>query len=99
MKIEKLKKIYFVENPEKILGKKGENFLMCSTKNWNYYFEDLSEKTKKKKDFFEELKNLNLIEFDSENEMFDYLDKKDPHLIVDWSLEHNKPLVLEFDKI
>lgn len=99
MKKKKIKKVYFVENPEKILEEEGEDLLMCSTKNWNYYFEKLSENAKKKINFFEELNNLDLIEFDLECDMFNYLNKKDPRLILDWSLEHNKPLVLEFIKI
>jgi len=98
MKKQKIKKIYFVENSEDLADDEMNNLLMCSTKNWNYYFSELSQKAKKIADF-SEINDVNLLEFSSSEEMLSYVDRKNPRIIIDWSLEHGKPMVLEFAKI
>ena len=46
----------------------------------------------------EEIKNVQFIEFDTQESMFKYWNEKESQLVVnliDWSLEHEKPCILE----
>ena len=88
-------KVYFVENPEMLNSKQMDNLLMCSTKNWNYYFFDLGGKVKKNISF-KELLNVELVEFNSKKAMFSFLKKLDNKFLLDFSLEHEKPCILKF---
>ena len=94
-KIENLEKIYHVHNAEKVADSDWDNFIMVSTKNWNNYFTEIN-KTKGLE--MEEIKNVRFVEFDTEESMFEYWDKKESEPVVnliDWSLEFDKPCVLE----
>ena len=94
-KSEFFKKVYFVENPETLNSKQMDSLLMCSTKNWNYYFCDLGKKLKKKV-IFRELSNVELVEFSSKKEMLTFLQKTADKSLIDFSLEHDKPCILKF---
>lgn len=94
-KSEFFKKIYFVDNPEVLSDKQMDNLLMCSTKNWNYYFCDFGKKFKKTV-IFEEFSNVELVEFRSKKAMFSFIGKLKDKSLIDFSLEHEKPCVLKF---
>lgn len=93
-KTEIFEKIYFVDNNRTIEANR-DNLIMVSTKNWNHYF----TKIKKTKSFgTEEIKNVRYVEFDSEDSLFEYWDKKEALPIVnliDWSVECNYFSLLE----
>ena len=95
MKKELFSKIFFVENPEVLTQTQLDKLLMCSTKNWNYYFTSINEQAKKNATY-EELRNVELLEFSSKKSMFSFLEKLDPKLYIDFSIEHEKPCILKF---
>ncbi len=85
------KKLFWVTNSE-VVEKIDDNFVMCGTKNWNYYFSRIESI---KKSDYEEMKNVELVEFESEKEMFSFWKKLDNFKKIDWSLEHGVPMVLK----
>lgn len=89
------KKVYLVNNPEKIPDEKMDGLLMCGTKNYECYFDFLDIKVKSKLDV-EELRNIELVEFSSEKSMFDFVKNLDKSLFLNYSLEHEKLCVLKF---
>ena len=91
-KREVYKKVYWVYNPETLKDRGMETFLMCGTPNWNYYFSKL--KNKKKSDF-DEMKNVELIEFDNRDEMFNFWESVENSKKIDWSEEHKNPCLLK----
>lgn len=94
-KTENFEKIYHVHNAEKVADSDWDNFIMVSTKNWNNYFTEIN---KTKGLDMEEIKNVRFVEFDTKESMFEYWDKKESKPVVnliDWSLEFDKPCVLE----
>lgn len=93
MKIKKefYKEIYFIDNPEYLTDKQWDNLLMSGKKNWDKYFTPF--KTKRE---HEVIKNVELVEFDSEGDMFKYIKKLSPYSLLNFSLEHEKPCVLKF---
>lgn len=64
------KEIYCIGDVEHLGIKQWDNFLMVGEKNWDHYF--LPFKTKQD---HEVLKNVELLEFFSANEMFRHLKK------------------------
>ena len=95
MKKELFKKVFSVDNPEVLTQSQSDKLLMCSTKNWNHYFTSLSEQAQKNA-IYNELINVELIEFSSKKSMFTFLAKLSPKLYIDFSVEHEKPCVLKF---
>ena len=91
LKKEFYKEIYFIDNPENLTDKQWDNLLMSGRKNWDKYF--LPFKTKKE---YEVIKNVELIEFDLEKDMFKYMKKVSPFSLLNFSLEHEKPCILKF---
>ncbi len=85
------KKLFWVEN-DVVLKMTDENLVMCGTKNWDYYFSKIGNI---KKSDYEEMKNVELIEFNSKEEMFNFWEKLSDFQKIDWSLEHRKPMVLK----
>jgi hypothetical protein len=81
--------IYFIEEPELLTEAEENNLIMCGTKNFYRYY--LPFKTKKK---FELIKNVELIEFSSEDSMFSYIKELNPVLLLNFSLEHDNPCLL-----
>ena len=92
MKIKKefYEEIYFIDSPEYLTDRQWGSLLMSGKKNWDHYF--LPFKTKRE---HEVIKNVELIEFDSENDMFKYIKKLSPFSFLNFSLEHEKPYVLK----
>ena len=94
-KTEKLEKIYHVHNAEKVKESDWDYFIMVGTKTWNNYFTEIK---KPKGIDMDETKNARLIEFDTEESMFKYWNEKEskPSVnLIDWSLEFDKPCILE----
>lgn len=89
------KNIYFVFNPEKLSEKGFNALLMCGSKNWNHYFYNLDKKSKKHLNF-EEIKNVELIEFEEEKEMIKFWKTLEDEKKIDYSVEHNFPCVLKY---
>ena len=94
-KSEFFRKIYFVDNPGVLSSKQMDSLVMCSTKNWNYYFSDLGKKPGKEV-ILKEISNVELVEFDSKKAMFSFMDQLDNKSLLDFSLEHDKPCILRF---
>jgi len=63
---------------------------MSGRQNWDKYFTPF--KTKRE---HEVIKNVELVEFDSEGDMFEYIEKLNPISFLNFSLEHEKPCLLE----
>lgn len=94
-KTENFEKIYHVHNAKKVKKSDWDNFIMVSATTWNNYFIKID---KPKGLNMDEYKNVRFLEFDTEESMFEYWDKKESQPIVnliDWSLEFEKPCILE----
>ncbi len=85
------KEIYFIDSPEHLTDNQWNNLLMSGKMNWDKYFTPF--KTKRE---HEVIKNVELIWLDSENAMRKYLKRLNPFLLLNFSLEHEKPCVLKF---
>ena len=85
MKNEAFKKLYRA-NPDEVSQAILQSLVMCGTSNWDFYFERKPQNCKS-----EILENITLIEFDSFDEFETY--KRNGNFI-DFSLEHNNPMVL-----
>jgi len=83
--------IYFIDEPEYLTYKQWDCLLMAGRKNWDKYF--IPFKTKRT---YEVIKNVELIEFEKENELFKYMKKLKPESLLNFSLEHEKPCLLKF---
>lgn len=90
------KKIYFVFNPEDMPEEKFDTLLMCESKNWDHYFYDLDEESKESLDF-ETIENVELIEFDEEDEMFRSWDEVENKDKIGYSIEHDLPCILKYE--
>lgn len=65
---------------------KQNNLLMCSSKNWEYYFAVNSEEAN-----IETLSNVSIVEFKNTNDFESFIKTNQ---IIDFSLEHDEPMVL-----
>jgi hypothetical protein len=84
------KKIYFIDGPEELSDKEWDNLLMSGKKNWGKYFTPFKTKTE-----HEEIKNVELLEFETEDEMFEYIKILKSTSLLNYSLEHEKPCLLK----
>ncbi|MCK5413105.1 MAG: hypothetical protein KAI57_01890 [Candidatus Pacebacteria bacterium] len=82
--------IYFVDNSEHLTEKQWDNLLMVGNKNWDKYF--IPFKTKRE---YEIIKNVKLTEFELKDDMFKYIKRLNSHSVLNFSLEHEKPFLLE----
>lgn len=85
MKKEAFKKVYRA-NPDEVSHTILQSLIMCGTQNWDFYFEK-----KPRNCDSETVENITLIEFDSFDEFETY---KQNNSFLDFSLEHEKPMVL-----
>jgi hypothetical protein len=76
------KEIYYIANPEHLRNKQWNSFLMVGEKNWDHYFSPF-----KTKQDYEILKNVELLEFFSANEMFKHLKKIDPTSLLNYCFD------------
>lgn len=94
-KREIFKKIYCAECASDVLDSDWDNMIMVSTKNWNSYFLKMNNPKMSDAD---EIKNVQFLEFNTEKEMFKYWKKREKQSVInliDWSLEFEKPCILE----
>lgn len=84
------KKIYFIDEAEELNDKEWNNLLMSGKKNWDKYFTPFKTKVE-----YEEIKNVELLEFETEDEMFEYIKILKPTSLLNYSLEHEKPCLLK----
>lgn len=89
IKSEFYKEIYFIDSPEHLTDKQWDNLLMSGRKNWDKYF--LPFKTKRE---HKVIKNVELVEFDSEDSMFEYIKNLNSISLLNFSLEYEKPCLL-----
>jgi len=90
IKSEFFKEVYYIDQPKHLSGKQWNNFLLCGAVNWNYYF--LPFKTKQE---YEAIKNVELLEFESEELIFEYLKILPDISFLNYSLEFEKPCLLK----
>lgn len=76
----------FIANIDEVSKKVENSFLMCGSKNWDYYFTIKDNKTD-----FMELNNVKLIEYTSKKEFEEFILINE---YIDYSLEHKNPIVL-----
>lgn len=63
---------------------------MCSTQNWEHYFSVNSEEAN-----IETLSHVSIVEFKNNNDFETFIKTNE---IIDFSLEHDKPMVLVHGK-
>jgi len=80
-------KIYIAEI-DKVSSNIADSFIMCGNTNWDHYFEKKDNNTE-----YEELKNINFIEFEDHNDFLQFI--KD-NKYIDYSSENNKYSVLYY---
>lgn len=85
MKNEAFKKLYMADSNE-VSQTILRSLVMCGSSNWDFYFEKEPRNCES-----QTLENIALIEFDSLDEFETY---KKHHSFLDFSLEHEKPMVL-----
>lgn len=90
-KREFFEKIYFVDDPVYLTNKQWDSLLMSGRINWNKYFAPF--KTRRR---YEVLNNVELLEFDFMDEMFEYIKTLSKSSLINFSLEHEKPCILKF---
>jgi hypothetical protein len=62
------------------------DLLMCGSQNWEHYFSRNSEEAN-----IETLSNISIVEFKNTNDFESFIKTNQ---IIDFSLEHDKPMVL-----
>ncbi len=82
--------VYFIDSPEYLTNKQWDNLLVAGKKNWNHYF--LPFKTKQG---YEVIENVELVKFNTEDDMFEYIKNLNPASFLNFSLEHKSPCVLK----
>lgn len=87
--------VYHIEDADKLSDKQMNEFLMCGDSNWDYFFVNLVDDLK---DGYEKIENVELIEFESNEDMFELLRKTDEKFVIDYSTAHDKPCILKFLK-
>lgn len=83
--MEHFEKLYIADIDE-VSKKVEDTFLLCGSKNWDYYFTKIDKEID-----FEELNNIKLIEFSSKKEFDDFLLINE---VLDYSIEQNNLKVL-----
>lgn len=89
-------KIYRIEDLNNVSDKQMNQLLMVGTENWDHYFSSLVEKGCGD---VEEVKNVELVEFDTKKECNKFISSMNKKFLVDISFEHKKPCLLMFAKI
>ena len=79
-------KLYILD-PDNVSENVMNTLIMCGSTNWDYYFEETNNNNS------EFVENVSLVEFKNKEHMLDFI-KKNKKIIVDYSVEHEKPFVL-----
>lgn len=66
------------------------NLLMCGSQNWDYYFRVNSEQAN-----IETFSNVSIVEFENIDDFKKFVNSNQ---IIDYSLEHDNPMVLVYGK-
>jgi hypothetical protein len=66
------------------------NLLMCGSQNWDYYFHVNSEQAN-----VETFSNVSIVEFENIDDFKKFVNSNQ---IIDYSLEHDNPMVLVYGK-
>jgi len=85
MKNEAFKKLYIADSNE-VSQTILQSLVMCGSSNWDFYFAKKPRNSES-----QTLENIALIEFNSLHEFETY---KKSNIFLDFSLEHEKPMVL-----
>ncbi len=92
-KSEFYEEIYFIDDILDASERQMDNLLMCGNKNRDYYFHALEPDVKTE---VEKIENVELIEFESEKDMCEFLGKIDDRQMINFSTQHENPCVLKF---
>jgi len=92
---EYFKKIYFIQNIDKLAKKELDKLLLCDSLNWDFYFCKITKADKHYKDF-ETLNNAELVEFEKEDEAIKFWNETDDTKRLSYSTEHDFPCVLKY---
>jgi hypothetical protein len=87
MKIRHYKSLYILD-VDALVEDEQNNLLMCSSQNWEHYFSVNSEVAN-----IETLSNVNIVEFENNNDFVSFIKTNE---IIDFSLEHDKPMALVY---
>jgi len=85
------KRLYVSNSWEDATDEQMNHFVICGDRNWEYFYEKVIDD---KKDF-NEVKNVKLIEFFSQNDLKKYLKKLPDTKLLDFSVEKDFKAVLE----
>lgn len=88
--VKKIESIYIAQQ-ELLTDDEYSSMVMIGTKSWNAY---LLEKPKCK--IIEEARNVLFFEFDTEGDLFAYKSEIDDRLFLEYSLEHERPCLIQF---
>lgn len=80
----------YILDIDTVIERKQSDLLMCGTQNWEYYFTSNSKKAT-----IDTLTNVDFIEFENRDEFEDYINS---NKIIDYSFEHESPMVLVYGK-
>lgn len=67
-----------------------DTLVMCGSQNWDYYFHVNSEQAN-----IETFSNVSILEFQNNNDFETFVKSNQ---IIDYSLEHDNPMVLVYGK-
>lgn len=95
IKKEFYQKIYRINNSQDLKEKEMQDLLMCSSRNWDFYFFDIQKINTKRIDI-EEDTNVEFIEFDTKDAMLLFWDSIKDKQKIDWSNEHEYPCILKY---
>ena len=82
--------IYWVQNPEKLSDRDMEKLVMVDSKNYNFFLSEIDGMGVDA----DEMKNISLVEFDEEKDMYQYLESMDRRFLIGFSREHDVPCLL-----
>ena len=82
--------VYLFDNPERLTSLQWNNLLVMGKKNWDAYFVPFNTARK-----HEVIKGVELLSFDAERSMLRYVSNLNPLLFLNFSLEHDVPMVLK----
>ena len=95
MSVQKYKKLYQIE-AETINYLNNdilEKFVLQGSKNWDFYLTEKDDNYS-----FDTLSNVEVIEFDTQENMLEYMKKVPKELFIDYSIENKNFYVVHYEK-
>ena len=83
--------VYLINSADDFSDNQMENLLMCGDSNWDCYFYALVDESKN----IEKIENVELVEFESEKDMNEFLEGISLSKLLDYSTAHEKSCVLK----